>query len=87
GNALSDFFRANGRPLTDYALKAAEFIGEEFAGTVKFEYDAFDSDNEEVSCIPAEIEAADKKAAPFISDGTVSKLMGEYIKANPSEFI
>ncbi|MBR5112827.1 MAG: hypothetical protein IK097_05320 [Clostridia bacterium] len=85
--ALSDFFRANGRPLTDYALKASEIIGAEFAETVKFEYDAYDSDNEEVSCIPAEITEADKKAAPFISDGTVSKLMGEYIKANPAEFI
>ena len=84
---LSDFFKANGKPLTDYALKAAETIGGEFADTVKFEFDAYDSDNEEVSCIPAEILEADKKAAPFISDGTASMIMGEYIKANPSEFI
>ena len=84
---LSDFFKANGKPLTDYALKASGIIGREFADVVKFEYDAYDSDNEEVSCIPSEIELADKKAAPFISDGTVSRIMGEYIKANPSEFI
>ncbi len=86
--ALSDFFKANGKPVTEYAQKAcSDVIGGEFADTVKFEYDAYDSDNEEVSCIPAEITEADKKAAPFISDGTVSKLMGEFIKANPAEFI
>ena len=85
---MSNFFKLNGKPVTDYALKAAQTVFDsDFASLVKFEYDAYDGDNEEVSCIPAEIEDADKKAEPYFADGTAEKMIGDYIKNNAEGFI
>ena len=85
---MSNFFKMNTKPLTDTALEAINKVAsEEFRDLFTFEFNAYDSDNEDVSCIPSEIEVADKKAAPFISDGTVCRLFGEYIKNNISDFI
>lgn len=85
---MSNFFKLNSQPVTGIAL---EYVGkifeDDFASLFEFEYKAYDPDNEESSCIPAEIEETDKKAAPFITDGTVCKLCGDYIKANKEKFI
>ena len=60
GEKLSEFFRANGQPLTGAALDAVRNL---FDGKVtevfEAEYNAFDSDNEEVSFVASKIEALD----------------------------
>lgn len=59
---LSKFFEANGKPLTPFALSAVEQLaGGEAAEIFAAEYGAFDSENEEVSFIPAEIKELDKR--------------------------
>ena len=87
-DGMSCFFKLNGSPVTDCAKAAVDSLTSgEFASLFDFEFSAYDGDNEEVSCIPSEIDEADKKAAPFLSDGTVSKEFGRYIKSNPAEFL
>ncbi|MBR4451859.1 MAG: hypothetical protein IKS39_08495 [Clostridia bacterium] len=84
---MSNFFKLNGKPVTGYALKAAQtFFDSDFASLVKFEYDAYDGDNEEVSCIPSEIEEADNKAKAYLTDDFGIK-PGNYIKENSERFI
>lgn len=86
--SLSNFFKINSKPLTDTALEGVKLLGiSEFSEVFEFEYNAYDPDNEEVSCIPSEIEAADKKAAPYLSDGTVENKCSEFIKSNSEKFI
>lgn len=85
---MSDFFRMNTKPLTDTAFEAVNAVMDgEFAELFSFEYKAYDPDDEETSCIPAEIDDADEKAAPYIKNGTVSRVFGEYIKNNASDFL
>ncbi len=85
---MSNFFKLNSQPLTGIVLEYAKKIfNEDLACLIESEYNAYDPDNEDSSCIPSEIEKTDKKAAPFIADGTVSKLCGEFIKANKEKFI
>lgn len=84
---LSNFFKLNGKPVTDYALRAArEAVGGEFASIVKFEYDAYDGDNETVSCIPSEIEDADKKAQAYLTED-FGITPGGFIRENAEKFI
>lgn len=86
--SLSGFFKMNSHPVTDNALAGVKAIFEsEFVPIFEAEYNAYDSDNEEASCIPSEIEELDKKAAPFIENGTVCNLCGDYIKSNIEKFI
>lgn len=85
---MSSFFKMNSSPLTDAALDGAEIIiGGEFSAIFKEEYNAYNPNDEQTSCIPEKIAAADEKAAPFITNGTVGRLCGEYIKQNPEKFI
>ena len=85
---MSEFFKLNTKPLTDTALKAAEvIIGGEFYELFLAEYKAYDPDDEVTSLIPEDIEEIDKKAAPFIDNGTVADKCGEYIKNNIADFI
>lgn len=87
-NKLSDFFRANTKPLTSTAKEAVNVIVKgEFAKDFNSAYNAFDEDNEGVSFAQSEIDEIDKETAPSISDGTVCRLGGEFIKANSSDFI
>ena len=48
---LSEFYKCNGKPLTPWALEGIkEFLPENAKTLAQKEYDAFDPDNEEVSC-------------------------------------
>ena len=85
---VSDFFRMNTRPLTSTALSAVKIIAPgEFADAFSKEFDAFDDENEEVSCIPEEIKKGDSIMSPYIQNGTLAELCGKYIKDNASDFI
>lgn len=88
GNALSDFFRANGQPLTGASLKAVKkFFSENICYIFEKEYNAFDSDNEEVSMIPEEIAALDKEFSRIISSDVICRVAGKYIKENINMFM
>lgn len=85
---MSNFFKLNSQPVTGIALEYVKMIfNDNFASLFVTEYNAYDPDNEDASCILSEIEETDKKAAPFIADGTVGKLCGDFIKANKEKFI
>ena len=85
---LSDFFAQSKKPLTSDALAAAETILSSEAYTVVNDmYSRYDDDNEEASVIPDEIAELDKKFKE-LTDGTdIFAAGGEYIKANPKDFI
>ncbi len=86
--ALSSFFRANGQPLTGASLNAVKkLFGGEACDIFEKEYNAFDSENEEVSMIPDEIAAFDKKFADSISAEEICRAAGAYIKENIKYFI
>lgn len=60
--SLSDFFRRNGKPLTEVADEAVrEVIGGELYGLFHSGYCMFDEDNEEVSVIPDEVAKLDEE--------------------------
>lgn len=88
GEKLSEFFRANGQPLTGAALDAVRTL---FDGRVteifEAEYNAFDSDNEEVSFVASEIEALDSDFAKVISAEELSAASGRFIAENKDMFI
>lgn len=65
---LSEFFRANGKPLTPVALAAVEeIIGGEYADVFKKEYDIFDDDNETDSFNENEVSRLDEKSAELFA--------------------
>ncbi len=67
-NGLSNFFRANGAPLTPCALSAVEeIVGGEYAKVFKREYDIFDEDNETSSYSKEAVKDLDKKAVEIFS--------------------
>jgi hypothetical protein len=85
---MSNFFKLNTKPLTEYAAKAVEIIApEDFRSAFIAEYNSTDEDNEEVSFVPELMEEWDKKAAPAIADGTLPELCGKFIKENYRDFI
>ena len=88
GEKLSEFFRANGQPLTGAALDAVRTL---FDGRVteifEAEYNAFDSDNEEVSFVASEIEALDFDFAKAVSAEELSAASGRFIAENKDMFI
>ncbi len=87
-NALSSFFRANGQPLTGASLNAVKkLFSENVIAVFEKEYNAFDSDNEEVSMIPDEISALDKEFLQLISSEEICRVAGAYIKENINYFI
>ena len=86
--ALSSFFRANGQPLTGASLNAVKKLLEKNAYDIfEKEYNAFDSDNEEVSMIPEEITALDKGFSQLVTSDEICRVAGRYIKENIEEFI
>lgn len=88
GNALSDFFRANGQPLTGASLNAVKKIfGGKMYDIFEKEYNAFDSENEDVSMIPEEISALDKDFAETVSVDEICRNAGVFIKENIGMFI
>ncbi len=87
-DSMSNFFKLNTKPLTEYAAKAVEIIApEDFRSAFIAEYNSTDEDNEEVSFVPELMEEWDKKAAPAIADGTLPELCGKFIKENYRDFI
>ncbi len=86
--ALSSFFRANGQPLTGVSLNAVKKLFDKNAYDIfEKEYNAFDSDNEEVSMIPEEITALDKGFSQLVTSDEICRVAGRYIKENIEEFI
>ena len=86
--AISEFFRANGQPLTGAALRAVKKLFDaEVSDVFEKEYNAFDSDNEEVSVIPEEVESLDKKFSSLLTADELCICAGEYIKKNYAMFI
>ncbi len=86
--ALSSFFRANGQPLTGASLNAVKkLFSENVCYIFEKEYNAFDSDNEDVSMIPEEIAALDKEFSQLVSSDVICRVAGLYIKENIEKFI
>ncbi len=88
GEKLSDFFRANGQPLTGEAVNAVESLFGEGANEIfESEYKAFDSENEDVSFVEEEINDLDKKFSALVSEKTLCEKAGGFIKENIDKFI
>ncbi len=86
-SALSSFFRANGQPLTGASMTAVrKLFDEKICAVFEKEYNAFDSDNEEVSMIPEEITALDNEFSQLVSSDEICRIAGRYIKENIAEF-
>ena len=88
GEKLSSFFKTNGQPLTGAALAgfARLFSGRE-AEIFAEEYNAFDSENETTSFIPAEIDKYDAEFAQLVSADSICAAAGNFIKKNSENFI
>lgn len=85
---LSEFFKANGQPLTDFALKGFTRLFDGKAAEIfTNEYDAYDPDNENSSLIPEEIEKNDAEFAQLITADTICDAAGRMIKENCEKFI
>ena len=87
-NKLSEFFRINGKPVTNIALDAVNNL---FDGRIceifESEYNSFDPDNEEASVIPEEIEKLDAEFASLANGNTVCSAGGRFIAENIEKFI
>lgn len=88
GEKLSEFFRINGKPVTDIALVAVKnlFDGRtcEIFGS---EYNSFDPDNEEASVIPEEIAKLDEEFASLMSADALCEAGGRFVADNSVDFI
>jgi len=85
---LSNFFKGSGQPLTGYAKNAVEnILGSKAYSVFAKEFNAYDSENESVSYIPAEIEKLDAEFAALISPESLCKKAGAYIKENAEMFL
>lgn len=88
GEALAEFFRTNGQPLTGAAHSAMKrIIGGRAFEIFDSEYNAFDPENEEASMIPENIAALDGEFLDVISEKELCTKAGEFIKANIEKFI
>lgn len=85
---LSEFFRANGQPLTGVALSA---VKKHFAGRAaeifEAEFNMFDSDNEEVSYTEEEKNKLDGEFAEIMAAEKLSAAAGRIISADIEKFI
>lgn len=88
GEKLSEFFRINGKPVTNIALDAVKVI---FDGRIceifETEYNSFDPDNEEASVIPEEIAKLDEEFVSLADADTVCAAGGRFIAENFEKFI
>lgn len=88
GEKLSEFFRINGKPVTDIALDAVKLL---FDGRVceafETEYNSFDPDNEEASVIPEEIAKLDEEFASLVNADAVCTAGGNFIAENSERFM
>ena len=85
---LSNFFRANGKPVTDNAnaLFSKLFSGKA-SDIFKNEFSSFDEDNEEASLIPEEIKKYDEEFSKTVTADEICEKAGNFIKENPEMFI
>ncbi|MGN0543826.1 MAG: hypothetical protein ACI4JG_10305 [Acutalibacteraceae bacterium] len=84
---LSDFFRANGAPLTLAALDGIKRIfGGRAAEIFEAELNAFDPENEEASVIPEQIQALDSDFAKLTEGGATARAAGRFIAENTEKF-
>lgn len=84
---LSDFFRANGAPLTLAALNGIKRIfGGRAAEIFEAELNAFDPENEEASAIPEQIQALDSEFAKLTEGGATARAAGRFIAENTEKF-
>lgn len=85
---LSEFFKANGQPLTGCALKGFTRLFDGKAAEIfTYEYNAYDPDNETSSLIPAEIEKNDAEFAQLITADAICNAAGRIIKESYEKFI
>lgn len=88
GEKLSEFFRANGQPLTGVALSA---VKKHFAGKAaeifEAEFNMFDSDNEYVSYIEEEKDKLDGEFAEILTAEKLSAAAGRIISSDIEKFI
>jgi len=89
--ALSEFFRKNGDPLTTAAMEAVQMIiGGEFAAVFNKEFAAYDNDNEEVSLLDKEILLLDSRFYALLQkfgEDVLYAEVKEYILANSEIFL
>lgn len=89
--ALSEFFRKNGEPLTSCALEAVEScVGGEFAEIFGKEFAAFDNNNEEVSLVEKDLLLLDAHFLALLQENGEDALYAqikEYVLANAVYFL
>ena len=85
---LSNFFRINGKPVTDNAFDAFGIL---FDGRIREifegEYNSFDPDNEEASVIPEEIGKLDVEFSALADADSICAAGGKFIADNCAKFI
>ncbi|NLP47337.1 MAG: hypothetical protein GX345_00150 [Clostridiales bacterium] len=85
---LSRFFQISGPPLTVDAQEAVELIlGGKAEELYKYECQAYDSDNEEVSFMKEEIDKADKEFAAILKNVDAYQAAAQYIRENAAVFL
>lgn len=84
---LSDFFAANGKPLTDTANEAVKELLPQGAEAFGAELLAFDGEDETTSFVKSEIERLDKEFAAAVTASEIAAQGGWYIFENPRKFI
>ena len=85
---LSAFFKSSYRPLTSDAVSAAEkILDSQTCKVIRMMFDRYDENNEELSVIPHEIDRLNGEFRDLTAGKNLFETGGEYIKANPKEFI
>lgn len=84
---LSDFFAANGSPLTDAAAEAIKKLLPAAAEPFGKELLAYDGDDETTSLVQSDIEKWNSEFAAAIAESPIEQVGGAYIAANADKFI
>ncbi len=85
---LSNFFRINGKPVTDNAVNAfARLFDGRIYEIFESEYNSFDPDNEEASVIPEETEKLDAEFSSLADAESICTAGGKFIAENIGKFI
>lgn len=88
GERLSDFFEANGQPVTGCARSLLNRISEgRVCEIFEKEYLAFDRDDETTSFIPDEIKSLNKEFSELDPYDEICASAGNFIKENSEKFI
>lgn len=88
--SLSDFFRANGEPLTSIAQRAAsDIVGGEFNEIFTAQFSMLDDNNEEVSFDEKQVELLDNRYCEFMKaqKDNVLRTVADYIRKNYNSFM